>query len=51
MSSEVRTALNYPGQMRRPIAEATADEKHTDELLAPVIERGPVYVPVPVERE
>ena len=47
MSTDVRRALNYPGQMRRPIADATADEKHTDELLAPVVERGPVYVPVP----
>jgi hypothetical protein len=50
MSSDVRRALNYPGQMRRPIADATAAEKHSDELLAPVVERGPVYVPVPEER-
>lgn len=47
MSSDVRRALGYPGQTRRPIAAATAEEKHTEELLAPVIERGPVYVRAP----
>jgi len=47
MSSEVRTALGYPGQSRRPIAQATPDEVASDELVAPVLERGPAYVPTP----
>jgi hypothetical protein len=47
MSKEVRQRLNYPGQGRFPIAEATPDQLWTPELIAPVIERGPIYVPTP----
>jgi hypothetical protein len=47
MAPEVLRALGYPGQMRRPIAEATPEEKQSEELLAPVIARGPAYVPTP----
>lgn len=47
MASQVRELLGYPGQARRPIAEATPAERHSDELLAPVVARGPIYVPTP----
>lgn len=47
MSDEVRRRLNYPGQGRFPVAEATPDQMCTPELIAPVIERGPIYVPTP----
>ena len=50
MSPAVKAALGYPGPARRPISEATAEEKQTDELLAPVIARGSIYVPTPDER-
>lgn len=47
MSEEVRTALNYPGQKRLPVSLATADQLCSDELIAPVIERGPIFVSTP----
>ncbi|MGV9866678.1 hypothetical protein [Rhodococcus koreensis] len=47
MSSDVRSALGYPGQDRRPVGTATPDQQATDELLAPVIDRGPIYVATP----
>jgi hypothetical protein len=47
MSSEVRAALGYPGQGRRPVALATPDEMCSDELVAPVLARGDIYVPAP----
>ncbi|MFC5337085.1 hypothetical protein [Leucobacter denitrificans] len=47
MSKDVRQALNYPGQGRVPVAEATPDQLVSPELIAPVIERGPIYVPTP----
>jgi hypothetical protein len=47
MAAEVRELLNYPGQRRLPIAQATPDEVVSDDLLAPVRERGEVFVPTP----
>ncbi|WPB89261.1 hypothetical protein [Streptomyces malaysiensis] len=47
MSGEVRSALGYPGQARRPIALATPEEVCSDELVAPVLARGAVYVRTP----
>ncbi|MFC7447159.1 hypothetical protein [Rhodococcus daqingensis] len=47
MSKTVRAAIGYPGQTRVPVATATPDQVFTDELLAPVIARGPIYVPTP----
>jgi len=44
MAPEVRAALGYPGQQRRPVAEAAPDQRVSDALLAPVLERGPIYV-------
>lgn len=44
MSSTVRAALHYPGQKQVPISLATPDQLCSDELVAPVVERGPVYV-------
>lgn len=47
MSSEVRTRLGYPGQGRYPVALATPDQLCSDELIAPVVERGDIFVPTP----
>lgn len=47
MSPLVLRALGYPGQVRRPVAEATPEELCSEELLAPVRQRGAVYVPTP----
>ncbi len=47
MSSTVRAALEYPGQRRLPVSEATPDQIGSDALIAPVINRGPIYVPTP----
>lgn len=47
MSPAVKTAHRYPGQVRRPIAQATPEESWSEELAAPVIDRGPIYVPTP----
>jgi hypothetical protein len=44
MSAAVMSALHYPGQRRRPISTATPEERVSEELLAPVRDRGPVYV-------
>jgi len=49
MSSDVRTALGYPGQGRRPVAQATPEETASDDLVAPVLARGAIYVPTPAE--
>ena len=46
MSPDVLRALGYPGQQRRPIAQATADEVCSEELLAPVRDRGAIYIAV-----
>jgi hypothetical protein len=47
LSKDVRRALGYPGQERRPITLATSEEVCSDQLIAPVIDRGPIYVPTP----
>jgi hypothetical protein len=47
MSSEVRAAVGYPGQRRMPVSEATPDQLVSDELIAPVLERGSIYVEAP----
>lgn len=47
MQPRVRELLGYPGQVARP---ATADEEHDylrEGLLQAVIDRGPIYRPVP----
>ena len=49
MSGKVRELLNYPGQRRLPIAQATPDQVVSDELLAPVRARGEVFVPTPAQ--
>jgi hypothetical protein len=49
MSGEVRQALRYPGQGRYPVALATPDQLCSEELIAPVISRGAIYVPTPEE--
>ncbi len=47
MSPAAMKALRYPGQVRRPISEATPEEVWSEELLAPVVARGSIYVPTP----
>lgn len=47
MSGEVRGLIGYPGQRRLPIAQATPDQTVSDDLVAPVRSRGPIYVPTP----
>lgn len=47
MSTEVRERLGYPGQRRLPVALATPDQLVSDELIEPVISRGPIFVPTP----
>lgn len=47
MAPAVMQALRYPGQNRRPIADATPEERWDEELIAPVRARGPIYVPTP----
>lgn len=49
MSEEVRDRLGYPGQRRLPVSLATPDQMCSDELIEPVISRGPIYVPSPAE--
>lgn len=49
MSTEVRERLGYPGQRRVPVSLATPDQLCSDELIEPVISRGPIYVPTPAE--
>jgi hypothetical protein len=48
MSPPVLKALGYPGQTRRPVAQATPAELCSDELIAPVRQRGTLYVPTPI---
>jgi hypothetical protein len=47
MSSDVRAAVGYPGQRRMPVSEATPDQIVSDELIAPVLKRGSIYVEAP----
>lgn len=47
LSPQVLRALDYPGLGPRPIALATPDEVVSEDLLAPVRDRGPCYVPAP----
>ena len=47
ISPQVLEALKYPGQARRPVSQATPEETYSEELLAPVRERGAIYVPTP----
>lgn len=50
LAPEVQATLGYPGQARRPIATASPDELCDDDLIRPVLDRGPCYVPTPDAR-
>lgn len=39
----VRQRLGYPGQLSRPATEAEEGDCFADDLLQPVIDRGPIY--------
>ena len=43
----VREAIGYPGQAQRPPRFDEAAEQIMDGILEPVVERGPVYRPIP----
>jgi hypothetical protein len=43
MSRQVQRALDYPGIGPHPISETTPEETFSDELLAPVRDRGPRF--------
>jgi hypothetical protein len=43
MSPKVRKRIGYPGQKPRPFFADEADYYLRDGLLAPVLERGPIY--------
>lgn len=47
LSADVQRALNYPGLGGQPVSEATPDQTYDEELLAPVRDRGSIYVPSP----
>jgi hypothetical protein len=47
IAPEVLKALGYPGQVRRPVSEATPEEKYSEEMLAPVRQRGEIFVHTP----
>jgi hypothetical protein len=44
MVPEVRAAIGYPGQVRKPAAFDEAAEELMSGILDPVIERGPIYL-------
>jgi hypothetical protein len=47
MAPEVHVALGYPGQQSRPVAPEEEGDYLVDDLLQPVIDRGPIYRPTP----
>lgn len=49
MSSIAREAIGYPGQHRLPVGDATPDQLCSDDLIEPVLGRGPIYIPTPDE--
>lgn len=47
MAPEVHAALGYPGQRSRPVMPEEEGDYLVDDLLQPVIDRGPIYRPTP----
>ncbi|MCX4816495.1 hypothetical protein OG601_38470 [Streptomyces sp. NBC_01239] len=47
MAPEVRAAIGYPGQIRRPAALTEAADDLEDDLIAPLLASGPRYRPTP----
>jgi hypothetical protein len=47
MAPKVRELIGYPGQERRPIDPDAPPDYMQDNLLQPVIDRGPIYRPTP----
>jgi len=50
LSPKVRAALDYNGVQRHPYDAGSLPERETLELLKPVISRGGVWRPTPVQR-
>ena len=51
MDPGVRRRLGYPGQESRPVTAQEEYDYLRDDLLQPVIDRGPIYRPTPVLTE
>lgn len=47
MQARVRKLLGYPGQIARPATADEEDDYLRDGMLQAVIDRGPIYRPVP----
>jgi hypothetical protein len=47
---EVRRLIGYPGQEPRPIEPEEPPDYEQDDLLASVVERGPIFRPTPESR-
>lgn len=47
MNPSVRDRIGYPGQERRPINPDAPPDYMQDNLLKPVIDRGPIFRPTP----
>lgn len=43
MNTEVRTLIGYPGRRAIPIRESSEEQQELQELMEPVISRGPIY--------
>ncbi|MEJ8572140.1 hypothetical protein [Microbaculum marinum] len=47
MQPQVWKLLGYPGQTHRPVRPEEEDDFRENDLLQPVIDRGPIYRPTP----
>jgi hypothetical protein len=47
MCRSVWQLLGYPGHRPAPVQPGEAEKYLADELLAPVLARGPIYIPTP----
>lgn len=43
MNTEVRKLIGYSGQRAIPILESSAEQQELQELMEPVLRRGPIY--------
>ena len=50
LNPEVRRLIGYPGQEPRPIEPEEPPDYEQDDLLASVVERGPIFRPTPESR-
>jgi hypothetical protein len=50
LNPEVRRLIGYPGQEARPIVPEDPPDYEQDDLLASVVDRGPIFRPTPESR-